>query len=207
MRAGVEEGMTWIDTAEVYGMGRSEELVARALEDRPDVLVFTKVWHRLHGSLTRDAVRSAAEASLKRLGRGAIDLYLLLEPDPGMALEETWESMACLADEGLARAVGVCNLTLDLLQRCERVRHVDAVQNQFSLLHREEHRTLGAHCQAAGTSFIAYGPLALGLLAGKTDFADTSWGRGKTLGELSGYQRSLFGPDVVDRHRARAEVF
>ncbi len=205
MRAGVEAGMTWIDTAEVYGMGRSEELVARALEDRPDILVFTKVWHGVHGALTRDVVRSAAEASLDRLGRDAIDLYLLLEADPTLAVEDTWEAMASLADEGLVRAVGVCNFTAELVRRCERVRHVDAVQNQFSLIHRDEHAALSAHCARFGTAFIAYGPLALGLLSGKTAFADTSWGRGKTSDQLSAYQRSLFGPDVLEGHLAYVE--
>ncbi len=205
MRAGVEAGMTWIDTAEVYGMGRSEELVARALEDRPDILVLTKVWHRLHGELTRDAVRSAAEASLERLGRDALDLYLLLEADPRLAVEDTWETMAALADEGLVRAVGVCNFTQEHVRRCERVRHVDAVQNQFSLIHRDEHTALSSHCARFGTTFIAYGPLALGLLTGTTAFTDTSWGRGKTLDQLSAYQRSLFGPEVLEGHLAYVE--
>lgn len=205
MQAGVEAGMTWIDTAEVYGMGRSEELVARALEGRPDVLVFTKVWHGVHGTLTRDVVRSAAEASLDRLGRDAIDLYLLLEPDPTLVVEDTWETMAALADEGIARAIGVCNFTADLVRRCERVRHVDAVQNQYSLIHRDEHAALASHCARFGTTFIAYGPLALGLLTGKTAFADTSWGRGKAVGQLSSYQRSLFGPEVLEGHLAYVE--
>src|SRR5207248_5387117 len=168
MRAGIEGGMSWIDTADIYGMGRSEELVARALEGRPDVLVFTKVWHGVHGALTLDTLRSAAEASLDRLGRDAIDLYLLLEADPAQSVEDAWQSMAALADDGLARAIGVCNYTAEMVRRCEQVRHVDAVQNQFSLLHREEHAALAAHCEAFGTSFIAYGPLALGLLTGKT---------------------------------------
>lgn len=205
MRAGVDAGMTWIDTAEIYGMGRSEELVARALEDRPDILIFTKVWHGVHGTLTPDVVRAAAEASLERLGRDAIDLYLLLEADPTRALEDTWESMAALADEGLVRAVGLCNLTAELVDRCERVRHVDAVQNQFSLIHRNEHVALSSHCARFDTTFIAYGPLALGLLAGKTAFAETSWGRDRTSDELSAYQRSIFGPDVVEGHLAYAE--
>lgn len=79
----------------------------------------------MHGTLTPDVVRAAAEASLERLGRDAIDLYLLLEADPTRALEDTWESMAAVADEGLVRAVGLCNLTAELVGRCERVRHVD----------------------------------------------------------------------------------
>lgn len=205
IRAGVDAGMTWIDTAEIYGMGRSEAVVARALEDRPDILIFTKVWHGVHGTLTPDVIRAAAEASLKQLGRGAIDLYLLLEADPTRALEHTWESMAALADEGLVRAIGLCNLSAELVDRCERVRHVDAVQNQFSLIHRKEHRALSSHCARFGTAFIAYGPLALGLLAGKTAFADTSWGHGRTADELSAYQQSIFGPDVLEEHLAYAE--
>lgn len=200
IRAGVEAGITWIDTAEVYGMGRSEELVARALRYRPDVLVFTKVWHGVHGTLTPDVLRAAAEASLWRLERDAIDLYLLLEPDPTLAVEETWESMASLADAGLARAIGMCNVTADVVRRCERVRHVDAVEHQFSLIRRDRHSELSAHCAEFGTTFIAYGPLALGLLTGATSFAGTSWGRGKTVEQLSAYQRSLFGPDVVAEH-------
>src|SRR5438067_2102283 len=150
VRAGVEAGMTWIDTAEVYGMGRPEELVAKALGDRPDILVFTKVWHGVHGALTPDVVRAAAEASLRRLGRDALDVYLLLEPDPRRAVEDTWETMAGLADEGLARAVGVCNFSADQVRRCEQVRHVDAVQNQFSLIHRDEHVALSSHCARFG---------------------------------------------------------
>lgn len=205
VRAGVDAGMTWVDTAEVYGMGRSEELVARALEGRADVLVFTKVWHRLHGLLTRDVLRSAATASLERLGRDTIDLYLLLEPDPVLPVEDTWESMAALVDEGMARSIGVCNFSADQVRRCERVRHIDAVQNQFSLIHRDEYGALSAHCAQAGTTFVAYGPLALGLLTGTADFGDTSWGAGKTLEQLSAYQRSLFGPDVIGAHLAYVE--
>lgn len=84
-------------------------------------------------------------------------------------------------------------------------RHVDAVQNHFSLLHRDEHAALSAHCARSGTTFIAYGPLALGLLTGTTGFAGTSWGRGKTVDQLSPYQRSLFGPNVLERHLAYVE--
>lgn len=180
-------------------------MVARALEDRPDILVFTKVWYGVHGTLTPDGVRAAAEASLERLGRDAIDLYLLLEADPALAVEDTWESMAALADEGLVRAVGLCNLTAELVGRCERVRHVDAVQNQFSLLHRDEHAALSSHCARFGTTSLAYGALALGLLAGKAASADTSWGRGKTADDLTAYQRSLFGPDVIKGHLDQVE--
>jgi len=204
IRAGVAAGMTWVNTAEVYGMGRGEEIVGLALADLPGVLAVTKVWHGLHGTLTRDVVRAAAEASLKGLGRQAIDLYQVLEPDPALQLEEVWETMAAVVDAGLAHRIGVCNLSPEQVNRCERVRHIDAVENQFSLLHREEHEALRDHCARAGTTFIAYGPLALGLLTGKIDmersYAETSWGRGKTEEQLSPYQRSLFGREVLGEH-------
>jgi aryl-alcohol dehydrogenase-like predicted oxidoreductase len=203
IRAGIDAGMTWIDTAEIYGMGRSEELVARAVQDRPDVLVFTKIWHELHGGLTLDEVRRGAEASVKRLGR-VIDLYLILEPDPTIRVEETWEAMTRVVEDGLVRFIGVSNLSADLLKRCEGVQHVDAVENQCSLLYRNEYEALRANCEQQGTAFIAYGPLALGLLTGKigsrTSFTATSWGRGKIVDELSSYQRPLFGPDVLPGH-------
>jgi len=204
IRAGVEAGMNWVDTAEIYGMGRGEELVGRALGGHAHV--FTKVWYQRHGSLTADAVRGAAEGSLKRLRRDVIDLYQVLEPDPSLPVEEVWEAMSSLVDAGLTRWVGVCNFTVDQVQRCEQLRHVDAVTNQFSLIHRGEHEALQAHCAQAGTAFIAYGPLALGLLTGRVDdgrsFSDMSWGRGKTEDQLSPYQRSLFASDVLETHLA-----
>ena len=135
IRAGVAAGMSWVNTAEVYGIGRGEEIVGLALADLPGVLAITKVWHGLHGTLTRDVVRGAAEASLKRLGRQVIDLYQLLEPDPTLPLEEVWETMAAVVDAGLAQRIGVCNFSPEQVDRCERVRHIEAVENQFSLLH------------------------------------------------------------------------
>jgi len=164
------------------------------------------VWYQHHGALTAEAVRAAAEGSLKRLRRDVIDLYQVLEPDPSLHIEEMWEAMASLVDAGLTRQVGVCNFTLDQVQRCEQLRHVDAVTNQFSLIHREEHEALRAHCAQAGTAFIAYGPLALGLLTGRVghgrSFSEMSWGRGKTEEQLSPYQRSLFASDVIRTHLA-----
>lgn len=204
IRTGVEAGMNWVDTAEVYGMGRGEELVGRAL--RGQAQVFTKVWHQRHGSLTAGTVRAAAEGSLKRLRRDVIDLYQVLEPDPSLPVEEVWEAMASLVDAGLTRRLGVCNFNLDQIERCERLHHVDAVTSQFSLINRGEHEALRAHCAQAGTAFIAYGPLALGLLTGRVShersFPDTSWGRGKMEEQLSPYQRSLFATDVLGKHLA-----
>jgi len=157
IHAGVEAGMNWIDTAEFYGMGLSEQLVARALMDRPDVMVFSKIWHRLHGGLTPNAVIQGAESTLARLRRDTIDLYLIVEPDPVVPVEQTWEAMAGLVDRGLARFIGVANFTPDLVQRCEAFRHVDAIQDQCSLLVRDRYDLLRSHCERYGTAFLAYG--------------------------------------------------
>lgn len=204
IRAGVAAGMNWVNTAAAYGMGRGEEIVGLALADLPSVLTITKVWHGMQGTLTGDTLSFAAEASLKRLGRQAIDLYQVHEPDPALPVEEVWGAMGSLVTAGLVHRIGVCNFSLEQVSRCERVCHVDAVENQFSLLHRGEHERLREHCARAGTTFIAYGPLALGLLTGRIDakrsHAETSWGRGKTEEQLSPYQRSLFGQEVLGRH-------
>ncbi|MCA1727818.1 MAG: aldo/keto reductase, partial [Actinobacteria bacterium] len=136
IRAALEAGITWIDTAEVYGNGRSEEVVARAIagiEPRP--FVATKVAAHLSG-YSSGGVRKGAEASLARLGIDVIDLYQIHWPDEStIPVEETWQAMAKLVDDGLARNVGVSNFDRGLLERCEAIRHVDSVQNHFSMLH------------------------------------------------------------------------
>ena len=138
MRAAVDSGINWIDTAEVYGGGRSEELVGRALEGTRDVMVFTKVAPHPQGSgFNPSGVRGAAEKSLKRLSREAIDLLQLHWPDTTTPVEETWEAMSALVDDGLVRAIGVSNFGRDLIERCERIRHVDSLQPPFSMLRRE----------------------------------------------------------------------
>jgi len=101
--------------------------------------------------------------------------------------------MAAVADEGLARLIGVSNFSAQQVERCERVRHVDAVGNQSSLIHWEKLEALREHCVRAGTAFTAYGPLALGLLTGKA-------GPVQSFSEPLGYQRSLFGPGDLETY-------
>jgi aryl-alcohol dehydrogenase-like predicted oxidoreductase len=213
MNAAFDAGINWVDTAEVYGGGRSEELVAKAVAGR-DVLVFTKVAPRPAGSgFDADGVRAGAEASLRRLGRDVIDLLQLHWPDPEIAVEETWEAMAGLVDEGLVRWIGVSNFDVELIERCEQVRHVDSLQPHFSMLHRDGRDDLFVHCEQAGTGILAYGPLAYGLLTGAYDetttFSDDDWRSGK---HDVGIYDELFTPDrfrrnlaVVDRLRPVAE--
>lgn len=127
-------------------------------------------------------IRAGAEASLRRLGREALDLYQLHLPDPAIPVEESWGAMTELVDEGLVRYVGVSNFPPELVERCERVRHVDSVQLHFSLLHHEDYLSLLPLCRANGTGILAYGPLGFGVLAGKMTphmrFADDDWRSG-----------------------------
>jgi aryl-alcohol dehydrogenase-like predicted oxidoreductase len=161
-------GLDWIDTAAVDGRGRSEELVARAISGRRDeVMIATKVAPQPDGSGFRAAqVRSACEGSLRRLGTDHVDLYQLHWPDErGVPVEETWGAMAALLDDGLVRSIGVSNFDRALIERCEAIRHVDSLQQEFSIL-RLEDRDLIAWCGEQGTGVLSYGPLAYGLLTG-----------------------------------------
>lgn len=210
MRAGFDAGIDWVDTAEVYGNGASEELVGRALDGYDRVMVFTKVAPRPTGSGFRpDEVRRAIEAGLKRLGRDVIDLYQLHWPDRegGTPVEQTWETMASLADEGLARFIGVSNFDEDLIRRCERVRHVDSLQPQFSMLHQKGRHDLFPFCEQNGTGIICYGPLAYGLLTGaitgETKFEESDW-RSGSMG--MSYYDNLFAPGKIERNLAIVEA-
>jgi aryl-alcohol dehydrogenase-like predicted oxidoreductase len=204
MTTGVDKGMTWIDTAEVYGDGRSEELVAGAIKGRDDVLVFTKVASEPAGSgLHAAGVRAGAEGSLKRLGRDVIDLYQIHWPDRSgkVEVEETWEAMQRLVDDGLVRWIGVSNFNRDLIERCEKIRHVDSLQPHFSMLHRDGRDDLFSFCESNGTGIICYGPLGFGLLTGAfskdTVFGDDDWRSGKH--GIRAYDE-LFAPGRIEKN-------
>jgi aryl-alcohol dehydrogenase-like predicted oxidoreductase len=201
MRVGIDAGINWIDTAEVYGAGHSERLVAKAIEGYDDVYVFTKVAPRPAGTgFEPKNIREAAEASRERLGRERIDLFQLHRPDRAIEVEETWEAMAQLVEDGLVRWIGVSNFNAELLERCERVRHVDSLQPHFSLLWQER-RTMFPTCERNGTGVLAYGPLGFGLLTGgithETVFGDDDWRGGKH--GMSAYPK-LFEPGKLERN-------
>ena len=201
IRTALDEGVTWIDTAEVYGGGRSEQLVRAALEGR-DALVFTKVAPKPAGSgFDAAGVRTAANRSLERLGRDVLDLLQLHWPDRSIPVEETWEAMAGLVEDGLVRHIGVSNFDRRLIERCEPIRHVDSLQPHFSLLHREGREDLFGYCAGNGTGIIAYAPLGYGLLTGvitrDTEFGDDDW-RGGGHG-MRAYDE-LFAPGVIEKN-------
>ncbi len=200
MTAAFDSGMTWVDTAEIYGEGRSEELVGKAVRGREDVAVFTKVAPGASGVDAR-SVRRAAEASLRRLRRDVIDLYQVHWPSRQVALEETWEAMAELVEDQLVRHVGLSNFGQDQIERCEAIRHVDSLQHHFSLLHQAGREDLFPFCQANGTGVICYGPLAYGLLTGvitaETEFDTDDWRSGS---RGFSYYDELFAPGVIGRN-------
>lgn len=206
IRTGINSGMNWIDTAEVYGGGRSEELVGRAIEGS-DVMVFTKVASKGAGSgYDAAGVRRGAEASLRRLGRDVIDLYQIHWPSSGVPLEETWGAMAQLVDDGLVRYIGVSNFDRKGIEACEKIRHVDSLQPHFSMLHQEGRDDLFAFCESNGTGVIGYGPLAYGLLTGtftkETTFTEDDWRGG---GHGMSYYDQLFAPGKFEANVERAE--
>ncbi|MDP9300008.1 MAG: aldo/keto reductase [Actinomycetota bacterium] len=166
--AGIEAGMNWVDTAEVYGNGVSEMLVGKALAGRQDgTLLATKVAPAPEGTGFRpEQVRAACDASLVRLGIDVIDLYQLHWPDAtGVPIEDTWAAMSGLVDAGKVRWVGVSNFDQSLIERCRAGRPVDSLQQEFSLVHLDDGELI-RWCGEAGIGVLSYSPLGAGLLTG-----------------------------------------
>jgi aryl-alcohol dehydrogenase-like predicted oxidoreductase len=177
MRRAIDLGVNWIDTAAVYGLGHSEEVVGRLLADLPAAerpLVFTKcglVWPEgdrramPRRTLEPDSIRRECDASLRRLGLERIDLYQFHWPDDsGVPIEESWGAVQGLVEEGKVRWGGVSNFDIPLLERCQAVAHVQSLQPPFSLIRRDTAADLLPWCSAHGTGVICYSPMQAGLL-------------------------------------------
>jgi aryl-alcohol dehydrogenase-like predicted oxidoreductase len=198
IRAGIDAGIDWIDTAEVYGDGVSEQLVGRAVSGRRDDLtIASKVAPTPEGSGFRpEQVAAACDGSLRRLGTDRIDLYQLHWPDEtGVPLEDTWGAMTELQDAGKVRCIGVSNFDREQIERCLTIRHVDSLQPEFSMLDRR-HADLIAWCGEQGVGVVSYGPLAYGLLTGAigrdTTFGPDDWrGRPQDDGTFADLEGSL----------------
>ena len=177
MKRALELGVNWIDTAAIYGLGHSEEVVGRLLKElkpaeRP--LIFTKcglVWDesdRMKDAkriLAPASIRKECEASLKRLGIERIDLYQFHWADEsGVPIEDSWAEMLKLVEEGKVRAAGVSNFGMELMARCEKIRHVDSLQPPFSLIRRDAGGSLIPRCAARQTGVIVYSPMQAGIL-------------------------------------------
>ena len=172
----LELGVNWIDTAAVYGLGHSEEVVGRALKSwrgsRP--YVFTKCGLRgdakgeVQKILKAGSIRGEVEDSLRRLSVDVIDLYQIhWPPDPDSPeLEEGWSTLADLKREGKVRWIGVSNLNVQQLRRAQVIAPVTSLQPRYSLVHREVEDEILPYCLSEGIGVIVYSPMASGLLTG-----------------------------------------
>jgi aryl-alcohol dehydrogenase-like predicted oxidoreductase len=173
IREALDAGVNWIDTAAVYGLGHSEEIVARALEGVPvRPYVFTKcsmVWdmrRKIGHSLKAESIRRECEASLRRLKVDAIDLYQIHWPDPDEDVEEGWTAMAALQSEGKVRCIGVSNFTVAQMKRVQMIAPITSLQPSYSLLHREIEAEILPFVAREKIGVVAYSPMASGLLTG-----------------------------------------
>ena len=168
VEAALAEGITFLDTADVYGGGDSERFLGEILEGRRDeVVLATKFAGADDGSGTRDYMRRAIAGSLERLRTGVIDLYYYHWPDGVTPIGETIAAMKELVDEGMVRAIGVSNFSVEQLDEAVQAGPVAALQNRYNLLERDAEQDVLPRCAELGVSFIPYFPLASGLLTGK----------------------------------------
>ena len=215
VHAALDAGITHFDTAELYGEGRSEEILGRALgAHRQDIVLATKFGYEAH---TPESARASAHASLKRLGTDYIDLYILHRPSDATPVTDTLGALRQLVDEGKVREVGCSGFSADQLREAEgvadAVRFV-SVQNEYSLLHREpeEDGVLDA-CRELAVAFVPYFPLKSGLLTGKYRRGDDP-PEGSRLGGKKGSRFQSMGDrlltdenlDTVERLVAWAEA-
>jgi len=170
----VGQGINWIDTAAVYGLGHSEEVVSRALAGLPPSgrpLIFTKcglVWKekRIRRRLGAKSIRREAEASLRRLGVETIDLYQIHWPNAS-TIVEAWRTLVELRTEGKVRHIGVSNFDVSQLERLRAIAPVESLQPPYSFARRGIENEILPYCEEQGIGVIVYSPLESGLLSGK----------------------------------------
>ena len=174
IRAGLEQGINWIDTAAIYGLGHSEEVVAQVIRDtqtRP--YIFTKCSRlgrpdgSIYGSLKRDSIRKECEDSLRRLRLDAIDLYQIHWPDPEADIEEGWTEMAKLQAEGKVRWIGVSNFNVAQMKRAQAIAPITSLQPPYSLVRPGVETEILPYALSQNIGVIVYSPMGAGLLTGK----------------------------------------
>ena len=173
IHAALDRGINWIDTAAIYGLGHSEEVVARALRGRtPQPYVFTKcgiVWNERRETsrtINPDSIRREVESSLRRLQANTIDLYQIHWPEPDREVEAAWTLMAKLREEGKVRHIGVSNFTAAQMQRAQAIAPIASLQPPYSIISPEIEQTILPFAQANDIGVIAYSPMKSGLLSG-----------------------------------------
>ena len=167
-------GVNWIDTAAVYGLGHSEEIVAKALKDSPHhPYIFTKcslIWdenREIGRSLKAESVRRELEASLRRLQVETIDLYQIHWPNPDSEIEEGWETLAKFQQEGKVRYIGVSNFSVAQMQRIAPIAPITSLQPPYSLVKPAVEQEILPYCQDQNIGVIVYSPMQSGLLTGR----------------------------------------
>jgi aryl-alcohol dehydrogenase-like predicted oxidoreductase len=167
-------GINWIDTAAIYGLGHSEEIVGKALRSTGHTpLVFTKCsmrWHpdrTIYRSLMADSLTEEVENSLRRLGVETIDLYQIHWPDPADQIEEAWETLARFKEQGKVRWIGVSNFNVEQMERARKIAPITSLQPPYSMLRRAIEAEILPFAQANHIGVINYSPMVSGLLTGK----------------------------------------
>lgn len=174
IQAALDLGINWIDTAAVYGLGHSEEVIGQAIKGRRDqVIIATKcgrVWNEnkeVSGNLKAASIRREVEDSLRRLDVEVIDLYQIHWPDPDKDIEEGWGLIANLVKEGKIRYGGVSNFSVDQFSRIQAIHPVASNQPPYSMLRREVETEMLPYCAAHNIGVVVYSPMQAGLLTGK----------------------------------------
>jgi aryl-alcohol dehydrogenase-like predicted oxidoreductase len=173
IRAALDKGVNWIDTAAVYGLGHSEEVVGRAVKSMANPpYIFTKcerIWNErgeIAKSLKADSIRRELEASLRRLQIERIDLYQIHWPEPDEDIEEGWSTLAQLKAEGKVRYIGVSNFNVQQMQRAQAIAPITSLQPPYSMISPEIEESILPYCGANNIGVLAYSPMKSGLLAG-----------------------------------------
>ncbi len=207
-------GINFLDTADMYGVGRNEALVGRAIKDRRDAVVLATKFGNVRAAdgamLGIDGspayVKQACDASLKRLGVDVIDLYYQHRVDPKTPIEDTVGAMAELVQAGKVRWLGLSEASADTLRRAHAVHPVTALQSEYSLWTRDPEDELFDACMELGVGFVAYSPLGRGFLTGAIrsidDLDANDWRRNNPRFQGENFERNL---KLVDAVRELAE--
>mgnify|MGYP000041235850 CR=1 FL=1 len=174
IHAALDAGWNWIDTAPVYGLGHAEQVLGQALQGRSSKpYIFTKcgrVWNeqrQIQKSLKRDSIRRECEDSLRRLQVDVIDLYQIHWPEPDEDIEQGWETLARLKEEGKVRWIGVSNFSLAQLKRAQAIAPICSLQPPYNLLAREIESEILPYCAENNIGILCYSPMHSGLLSGR----------------------------------------
>lgn len=190
IHAALDHGINWIDTAALYGLGHSEEVVARALEGRsPRPYVFTKcerVWDssgKIGACMKADSIRRECEGSLLRLKADVIDLYQIHWPEPDEDIEEGWSTLVRLQEEGKVRYIGVSNFSVAQMKRAQAIAPITSLQPPYSIVTREIEAEILPFTRENNIGVIVYSPMSAGLLTGAmtrervANFTSEDWRR------------------------------